>query len=150
MLQRVVEFLRQEPYTDQADTTKPELAAAVLMMEIVAADHQDDPTEQKKVMLELVERFDLSERAAAELKDMASEHVDAAIALDEYVRVVNESFDAQEKYQLIRSLWRVAYADGELHHYEEHAIRRIADLIYVPHREFIRAKHDLGAPRAAD
>ena len=38
-------------------------------------------------------------------------------------------------------LWDVAYADGRLHKYEEHLVRRIADLIHVPHRTFIRAKH---------
>ena len=45
-----------------------------------------------------------------------------------------------EKVTLIENLWRVAYADGELHHYEEHLVRRIADLIHVSHRDFITAK----------
>jgi uncharacterized tellurite resistance protein B-like protein len=34
----------------------------------------------------------------------------------------------------------VAYADGDLDKYEEHLIRRVAELIYVPHEEYIRAK----------
>jgi uncharacterized tellurite resistance protein B-like protein len=38
-------------------------------------------------------------------------------------------------------LWQVAYADGSLDPYEEALVRKIADLIYVPHREFIQAKH---------
>ena len=38
-------------------------------------------------------------------------------------------------------LWRVAYADGCLDPYEEALVRKIADLIYVPHRDFIRTKH---------
>lgn len=141
MLQRVVNFLTQE-IPERSETTKPELAAAVLMMEIVAADHLCDPAEQRRVTHELIERFDLSKTDALELKNLASEHVDTSIALDEYVGAVNENFGPQEKYQLIRSLWRVAYADDELHHYEEYAIRRIADLLHVPHREFIRAKHE--------
>lgn len=37
-------------------------------------------------------------------------------------------------------LWRVAFADGRLDRYEEHLIRRIADLLHLPHRDFIRAK----------
>jgi uncharacterized tellurite resistance protein B-like protein len=41
---------------------------------------------------------------------------------------------------LIENLWRIAFADGELHHYEEHVIRRIADLIHVSHMDFIAAK----------
>ena len=45
-----------------------------------------------------------------------------------------------DKVQLITSLWKVAYADGDLDKYEEHLIRRVADLLYVPHDAFIRAK----------
>jgi uncharacterized tellurite resistance protein B-like protein len=38
-------------------------------------------------------------------------------------------------------MWRVAYADERLDKYEEHLIRKISDLIYVSHRDFIRTKH---------
>ena len=37
-------------------------------------------------------------------------------------------------------LWRVAFADGRIDKYEEHLVRKAADLLYVPHRHFIRAK----------
>jgi uncharacterized tellurite resistance protein B-like protein len=42
---------------------------------------------------------------------------------------------------VVEAFWRVAFADQELHHYEEHVIRRLADLIHVPHSDFIAAKH---------
>ncbi|MBT8429309.1 MAG: TerB family tellurite resistance protein, partial [Gammaproteobacteria bacterium] len=41
---------------------------------------------------------------------------------------------------LLRGLWEVAYANNELHHHEELLIRRLADLMYVPHADFIRSK----------
>lgn len=37
-------------------------------------------------------------------------------------------------------MWELAYADTELEKYEEYIIRKVADLIYVSHSEFIRAK----------
>jgi len=37
-------------------------------------------------------------------------------------------------------MWQVAYADSELSAYEQHVIRKIADLLYVPHRAYIAAK----------
>ena len=46
----------------------------------------------------------------------------------------------EQKERLIEHLWEVAYADGELHPYEEHLVRKIADLLYVPHDAFIAAK----------
>jgi uncharacterized tellurite resistance protein B-like protein len=37
-------------------------------------------------------------------------------------------------------MWELAFADGDLSKYEEYVIRKVADLIYVSHSEFIRAK----------
>ncbi len=37
-------------------------------------------------------------------------------------------------------MWLVAYADGNLDKYEEHLIRQVAELIYVPHRDYIQCK----------
>jgi len=38
-------------------------------------------------------------------------------------------------------LWQIAYADACLDRYEEALVRKIAELIHVPHREFMQAKH---------
>jgi uncharacterized tellurite resistance protein B-like protein len=40
----------------------------------------------------------------------------------------------------MEELWRAAYSDGALHEYEEHLIRRIADLLHLSHSQFIGAK----------
>jgi len=39
-------------------------------------------------------------------------------------------------------MWAVAYANGNLDKYEEHLIRRVAELTYVAHEDYIRAKLD--------
>ena len=44
-------------------------------------------------------------------------------------------------------MWGIAFADGELHHYEEAVIRRLADLLYVPHRDFILTKHEVSGQK---
>ena len=41
-------------------------------------------------------------------------------------------------------MWKMAFADGSIDRYEEHLIRRVSDLIYVPHVNFIEAKHKAG------
>ena len=38
-------------------------------------------------------------------------------------------------------MWEVAFSDNVINAYEEHLIRRVADLIYLPHVQFIEAKH---------
>jgi uncharacterized tellurite resistance protein B-like protein len=41
---------------------------------------------------------------------------------------------------VIEQMWTIAYADAQLSHYEEHLVRKIADLLYVPHATYIAAK----------
>ena len=53
---------------------------------------------------------------------------------------VNRACSEAEKLRLVEQLWRVANADSVIHKYEEHLIRRIADLLHIPHRAFIVAK----------
>ncbi len=38
-------------------------------------------------------------------------------------------------------LWRIAYANEALHRHEEYLVRKVADLLYVPHSAFIATKH---------
>ena len=53
---------------------------------------------------------------------------------------MNASFTPDRKAQLIEEMWRAAYADGTLSDLEQHVIRRVADLLHVPHARFIAAK----------
>jgi uncharacterized tellurite resistance protein B-like protein len=55
--------------------------------------------------------------------------------------VLNKTFSAEQKQRLIEHMWRVAHADEEVHMYEDHLVRKIAELLYVPHSQFIAAKH---------
>ena len=41
---------------------------------------------------------------------------------------------------LIHNMWEVAYADGHIDRYEEHLIRKVADLLYLSHVDFIKSK----------
>jgi len=46
----------------------------------------------------------------------------------------------EQRYQLIEAMWQIAYADKVIDPQEEAVIRQVAELIYVDHSEFIRAK----------
>ena len=56
-------------------------------------------------------------------------------------RLINNGFSAAQKVKVIELMWEVAYADDKLQKYEEALVRKVADLIYVPHSDFIAAKH---------
>jgi uncharacterized tellurite resistance protein B-like protein len=42
--------------------------------------------------------------------------------------------------KLVENMWRVAFSDQKLDKYEEALIRKVADLIYVSHQDFIKTK----------
>ena len=75
-----------------------------------------------------------------ELIAFAKENVKDSTSLYEFTRDINDSFSAEQRIQLIESMWKIAYADGNIDKYEEHIIRKVSNLIYVAHSDFIKAK----------
>ena len=70
----------------------------------------------------------------------AEREIDRSHDLYQFTSQVNRSFSDAEKLRVVEQLWRVAKADAVVHKYEEHLIRRISDLLHVPHAGFIAAK----------
>jgi len=117
------------------------LAVAALFVEITEADYEQRPDE-KSALLEIVRNhFGLSAEEASSLILLAeTEHAESTDYF-QFTTLINKNYTPEQKRRVIEDLWRVAFADNELHKYEEHVIRRIAGLIHVPHKEFIAAKH---------
>lgn len=116
------------------------LAACALLLEVTLSDHAEDPDELKHMQQAMQASFAITPAMFQELLDASRHHVKHAVSLYEHTRILNDELDHASKIDLIHKMWRVAYADGHLDHYEEHLIRRVADLLYVEHRDFIVAK----------
>jgi uncharacterized tellurite resistance protein B-like protein len=116
------------------------VATAAILLEVSRADFETDESELEVIAVALRQAFDLDEDAVREIIAEAREQDDEKLSLYPFLRIVNDACGPEEKYRIVCDLWRVAYADGRLDKYEEYQIRRIADLLYVPHAEFIRAK----------
>ena len=118
------------------------VATAALLVEVMRADTAVAPAEHAAVLRALAAAFDdLTPEETRDLLARAEERADDATSLYEFTRIVNRRFDHGQKAHVVELLWRVAWADGDLDKYEEHLVRRIADLIHVPHSVFIRMKH---------
>ena len=118
------------------------VATAALLVEMMRADYEVQPEEREAVLRALAAAFDdLSPEETRDLLARAEERADDATSLYEFTRHINRQLDHEQKAHVVELLWRVAYADGDLDKYEEHLVRRIADLIHVPHSVFIRMKH---------
>jgi len=117
------------------------LAAAALLVEMILQDDNVDKTEVAEVKRLLVTQFAIPEAEMESLYALAEEEKHQSTDYHEFTSLIAKHYTQPQKIQLVESLWRVAYADQVLDKYEEHMVRRISDLIYVSHKDFIQAKH---------
>ena len=120
-----------------------QLAVAALLIEMSRADFDVKAVERSAVTDAIERVFNLSSEETRELIRLAEAEADHATSLYEFTRLINAHFTAEQKYHVIELLWRVAFADGKVDRYEEHLVRKVADLIYVPHSTFIKTKHQV-------
>ncbi len=112
-----------------------QLAAAVLLCRAARMDDDFAASEREAIHTLMRGRFGLSAEDADALIDAADGQAADAVELSGYVRLVKNGFSHEERVQLVEMMWEVAYADGVLHDYEAHLLRRIAGLIYVSDQE---------------
>ncbi|OGT33295.1 MAG: hypothetical protein A2W28_00215 [Gammaproteobacteria bacterium RBG_16_51_14] len=142
-------FIKRLDCNLETGPEKPEarikIATAALMFEIGLADSHIQKEERQLIEQAMRKTFDLNEEDTRELITIAENEIDNAVSLHEFTRLLNERLSRGERNRIIEMLWLVAYADNVLDKYEEYYIRKIADLLYITHADYIRAKH-----RAAD
>lgn len=117
-----------------------ELATAALLVEVSRIDRESTPQERDIVERAVREKFGLAADEAAELVRLADAEVAQATDYFQFTSLVNRHFSAEQKQRVLELMWRVAYADAELSAHEKHLMRRIADLLHVPHGDYIAAK----------
>jgi len=122
-------------------THKTHLAAAALLVEVIQSDDRVSEQESETLLDSIAKQFDLAPEEAKRLLALAREETKSATDLHQFTSLINRQFSPQQKVALVEDLWRAAYADQTLHKYEEHLIRRIADLIHLSHAALIAAKH---------
>jgi len=118
------------------------LAATALMIELSRADNSIDQQEIQTIIAIATDTFGLSDDEAADILSEAKLKNAEAISLYEFTDTINQNFNKEQKYNLIRNIWRVAYADKTIDAHEDYLVRKVADLIYVSHADFIKAKHE--------
>ena len=118
-----------------------QLATATLLIEVSRADFHISAEEKQAIAVGIQKFFSLTSAETREIVELAESEIDDATCLFEFTRLVNESFEYSQKLKIVEMMWRVSYADLDKDKYEEHLIRKISDLLYVSHSDFIRLRH---------
>lgn len=145
MIKNIKNYFEELFQNKIVDDTSPhkntiELATVVLMIEISLADDHIHEEERRIIKDLLSNNLDLEQDEIDELIKLAEEEVNHAISLYEFTRLLNDSLSMSEKVNILENLWRVAYADSVIDKYEEYFLRKVADLLYISHSDYIQSK----------
>lgn len=123
------------------DEAQQRLVCAALLIEVAVVDNEFDERELSALRGILRQEFAIPDDDIEGLITLAHNECSQATSMYEFTQLVNQHCSEQEKFDLVTSMWRIAFADGDLDKYEEYIIRKVANLIHLGHGEFIRAKH---------
>lgn len=121
------------------------LAIAALLCQVSQADHVIDEKEESSKIQMLSKLLDLTQAEAKTLLQEAALRSESSASLYEFTDQLRD-LGHQQRFELIQSMWQVAYADQYLDPIEESIIRKVAELLYVNHNDFIRAKLSVAPP----
>jgi len=117
------------------------MTIAVLMLEVAKSDFEESEAEIQTITAWLENQdLGLTSEDVHQFLDSARNEQAGSAGLFEYTRRACERMSMEERVELVEQLWRIAYADGVIDKYEEAAIRKASELLYVSHSDFIRAK----------
>ena len=149
MLKALLEKIRS--YGEETEQTDSEqtlaTAAATLLMEVAWADHHISEQELISIRAAIARQFTLDDKTLDAIIAESRQHQDASVGLQSFTRTITNAWDEPTRYQLVLAMWQLASIDDGVHRFEEHMIRKIADLLYVSHARFIEAKREVTTQR---
>ena len=117
-----------------------ELTAAVLAYEIARIDGEIDENELKILMNELVLIANKTRKDESEILEIIESYSKNSVSFHDFIEDINKDYSKEQKLDLLKFMWDVAYADSKLDIEEERLIRRVADLIKIKDVEVLKLK----------
>ncbi|MCU7836686.1 MAG: TerB family tellurite resistance protein [gamma proteobacterium symbiont of Taylorina sp.] len=142
MLEKIKQFFDDNLSVAQEKESEHQLqlATTALFIEMMLQDGKQHKNEIEAVKKAIKIHFNISAHELDELFLLAEHELKLATDYYQFTQLINNNFSQTQKIKIIENLWTIAYADSHLDDLEEHMVRKIADLIHVPHMQFIKAK----------
>ena len=131
---------KEEEEAPSSAKSRVDLTCAALLVEVMNSDRELDEREHQEFMAVLQQSYNIAESDLEELIQLAKDEAFEATSLYEFTKLINDSYDYEQKVELIENMWRIAFSDKRLDKYEDHLIRKVSELIYVSHSDFIKTK----------
>lgn len=134
-------FSRKSDPQDTPDRRNEMFATAMLLLEASYADFDIEEAEVASARQCLADIYAVSDDKANEvIKEALTEHPNAT-SMHPYLLVLNKNLSNDEKEKLLQGLWEVTLADQQITPHEEQRMRKLTELLYIPHSSYIRVKN---------
>ena len=102
-----------------------------LAYEVANADNEIDSKERDLLLSLIKENIDVSLISEKDILQVVQEDSKKSISFYDIIRDINKGLNKEEKVDIIKMLWGVAYADNVLDVDEERIIRRSAEMLGI-------------------
>jgi uncharacterized tellurite resistance protein B-like protein len=117
-----------------------QVATCAILLEMARIDNEFSKEEQESLIHILKERYGLSHEDTEELIQASDEELEGSIDLWRFTNLINRDYAIEEKLDIIRTVWEIAYADGRLDKHEDYLLHKLAELLHLTHKQLIDAK----------
>ena len=125
------------------DTYDVKLATTCLLTKVAFADEYLDPQEEKIIREILTDFFSIETEEINKLFKDSNQLLEKSTDIFSFGQLLNQHFTKEDKIDLIGCIFEVAFADGELHHLENHTIKQIAYILNIEHKDLITVKMEI-------
>ena len=124
-------FKKKKVDTEKEVPKNLKLISLCLAYEVANADNEID-TKERDLLLNLIkENTDVSLVSEKEIFQLIQEDSEKSISFYDIIRDINKGLNKEEKVDIIKMLWEVAYADNVLDVDEERIIKRSAEMLGI-------------------
>ena len=118
------------------------LIALCLAYEVANADNDIDSREEDLILSKIKESIDVDVLTEKEIFNVIQEESEKRVSFYEIIKDINENLGKEQKIDVLKMLWQIAYADKVLDVDEEKIIRRSAEMLGIKPSIVLQTKEE--------
>jgi uncharacterized tellurite resistance protein B-like protein len=123
-----------------SEKKKLQVATCAIFLEMAKSDDNCTDEERNEIFSIMQRTFDLEKEYADELIELAKSRLVQSISFYEFTGIINSNFSPDEKFDLMKNLWRLIYSDQKLDKYEDQLVKKLGTMLHLEHKYVIAAK----------
>lgn len=123
-----------------SEKKKLQIATCAIFIEMAKSDDNCTDEERNEIVSIMQKTFELEKEYADELIELAKSRLVQSISIYEFTGIINDNFSPDEKFELMKNLWRLIYNDKKLDKYEDQLVKRLGTMLHLEHKDVIAAK----------